>query len=52
MPLYLLTNEQAKQLRAVLANAQIRGSDAPMIIQLSQALMKPIPETKKEDGKK
>ncbi len=57
MPLYRLTDEQAKQLRVVLANAQIRGAEAPMIITLSQALMRAIPETKpeppkKEDGKK
>lgn len=52
MPLYRLTDEQAKQLRAVLANAQIRGAEAPMIITLSQALMRAVPEPKPETPKK
>ena len=53
MPLYRLTDEQAKSLRALIANAQIRGSDAPMILGLAQALARSVPEPpKKEDEKK
>ena len=48
MGLYRLTDDQVKQLRVILANAQIRGSEAPVIIQLSQALIRPVPEPKPE----
>ena len=43
-----LTESQQKQLQAILASAQIRGSDAPTIIGLAQALSRPVPEPKEE----
>jgi len=53
MPFYELTGEQQKILMNILANAQIRGQDAPVIVQLAQALQKPIDINKlKENGTK
>ena len=44
MAKYELTDEQVKNLQNILANTQIRGADAPVIIKLVQALQKPIEE--------
>ena len=45
MAKYELSDDQVKQLLAIIASAQIRGNDAPVIIQLVQALQKPVVET-------
>ena len=51
MPLYRLTEEQHKSLLNIIANVQIRGQEAPAVVQLFQALNKtvPEPEEKKKD---
>lgn len=49
MARYELTNNQVKSLRALIANANIKGMDAPIILELQQALLRPIIE--KQEGK-
>lgn len=44
---YELSDEEVKALKNIIANIQIRGADAPMVIRISQALSRPI----KEDDK-
>jgi len=48
---YELSEAQVKQLLSILANTQIRGADAPAIIELSRALQVPIKEEKKDEPK-
>jgi len=45
---YSLSDDQQKFLMAVLSQVQIRGSDAPMIMQCAQALSQPIKEVPKD----
>ena len=42
---YELSNNQVKTLLSILSNANIKGSDAPIIIELATALGNPIKET-------
>lgn len=46
MAKYELSDEQVKQLMIILNNAQIRGADAPAIIELSRAIQIPVKEEK------
>lgn len=48
---YELSDEQVKTLQIILANANIKGSDAPAIINLNIALTKPIAEEKPKEVK-
>tara|TARA_Y100000310_G_C20431815_1_gene691842 strand:- start:589 stop:765 length:177 start_codon:yes stop_codon:yes gene_type:complete len=41
---YSLTDEQVKALVAILSAAQIRGSDAPTVMNLAKALQSPLVE--------
>lgn len=47
MARYELSEKQIELLRQILATVQIRGADAPAIIDLATALNKPLP--KKEE---
>ena len=49
MALYEISNDQQKQLLTIIANAQIRGGDAPAIIKLSQTLQTPVKEKVKSE---
>lgn len=51
MAKYELSDAQVKQLMTIIANATVRGSDAPAILQLSRALQTPIKEVKKDEKK-
>jgi hypothetical protein len=42
MALYELSEEQVRNLRTLIANANIKGADAPTIIELINALSRPI----------
>jgi len=42
---YEISKEQNQFLLQVLANADIKGANAPMLLQVAQALQKPINET-------
>lgn len=49
--LYNLSDQQVQQLKALIANAQIRGEDAPIIMGLIGALSMPIKEKPDVKGK-
>ena len=49
MALYRFSDDEVKQLRAILMNANIKGSDAPLVIVLMRNLQIPIPEQKKSE---
>jgi hypothetical protein len=51
MPKIVLSEEQVKQLLAIISAAQIRGADAPAIMELAKALQTPIKEEVKEVSK-
>tara|TARA_Y100000310_G_scaffold162432_1_gene162398 strand:+ start:30 stop:179 length:150 start_codon:yes stop_codon:yes gene_type:complete len=44
MAKYELSDEQQKQLLAIISAAQVRGSDAPAIVNLAKALQSPLKE--------
>ncbi|MHA1853870.1 MAG: hypothetical protein ACTSUF_10260 [Candidatus Heimdallarchaeaceae archaeon] len=44
MAKYELTDQQVKQLLIIISNANVRGSDAPAIMSLTNALKKPLIE--------
>lgn len=45
---YELNQDQQKFLLAVLANSDIKGANAPMLLQVAQALQTPIKDAKEE----
>jgi hypothetical protein len=49
MPKYELSPQQVQYLRAIVSNAQIQGKDAPVIIELQNALLKPIEDKKTKE---
>jgi hypothetical protein len=52
MAQYELSDDQVKVLKQVLANAQIRGADAPVIIELANSLSRPVVKEKKDGLRK
>ena len=51
MAKYELSNQQVDQLQSILARADIKGMEAPMIISLSQVLRTPLKEKEEKDEK-
>ena len=47
--LYELSDQQQKALLTLISNANIKGADAPIVVQIAQALQKPKKEEPKEE---
>ena len=48
MPLYELSDKQVNDLRAIIANSDIKGGVAPLIVDLLNAISKPVKPEKPE----
>ena len=49
--LYELSDQQQKALLTLISNANIKGADAPIVVQIAQALQHPVKEESKEEPK-
>ena len=51
MSKYELTDTQVKQLINIISNANIKGSEAPIVVALARALQMPVKELEKKKEK-
>lgn len=51
MAKYELSDEQVKNVKAIMADANIKGATAPVIVDLLRALSSPVVEKKEQGGK-